>query len=156
MSLTPKEITTIHEDAVIQEALHILDMRLHRPKNLLNEPNLVHNYLKVMLGQLEHEVFGMLILNVNFGMVENVLLFTGTLSHCSVYPREVVKNALAKNAHAVILYHNHPSGSCEPSSADHSLTSSLKTALDLVDVKVVDHIVVGGGSYFSFSENGNL
>jgi DNA replication and repair protein RadC len=83
-------------------------------------------------------------------------LFRGTLSQASVYPREVVKRALAHNAAALILAHNHPSGVAEPSRADETLTEALKTALALVDVRVLDHFIVGCGEAISFSERGLL
>jgi DNA repair protein RadC len=90
------------------------------------------------------------------GVIYDSELFRGTLNSTSVYPREVVKEALFANAAAVIFYHNHPSGVVEPSPADKTLTTKLKQALDLVDVKVVDHIITAGNATYSFSKNGLL
>ena len=100
------------------------------------------------------EVFGVLFLNVQHGVIKFEEMFRGTLTQTAVYPREVVKSALAHNAGAVILAHNHPSGMCEPSRADEVLTSSLKSALAMVDCKVLDHIIVAGVSALSFAERG--
>jgi DNA repair protein RadC len=107
------------------------------------------------LGGLAHEVFFALWLDAQNRLLLTEELFRGTLTQTSVYPREVVKKALANNAGAVILAHNHPSGLAEPSSADITLTATLKQALGLIDVKVLDHfVVVSGGAPLSFAERG--
>ena len=98
----------------------------------------------------------MLFLDAQSKMIDFDVMFRGTLTQTSVYPREVVKAALTKNAAAVILTHNHPSGSTEPSRADEFLTQTLKQALALIDVRVLDHIVVGAGGATSFAERGLL
>jgi DNA repair protein RadC len=99
-------------------------------------------------------VFGVLWLDAQNRLIEAEELFRGTLTQTSVYPREVVKAALTRNAGAAILYHNHPSGSAEPSRADELLTGNLKTALALVDVRVLDHFVVTAGKVTSFAARG--
>jgi DNA repair protein RadC len=126
-------------------------------KDALTSPESVRDWLKLALGQTPHEVFLALWLDAQNRLITSEELFRGTLTQTSVYPREVVKRALKHNAGAVILAHNHPSGLAEPSRADEVLTSSLKQALALVDVKLLDHfIVAGSGRPLSFAERGLL
>ena len=126
-------------------------------RDVLDNPEAVRNWLRLRLGSLPHEVFTILLLDARNRLVDAVELFRGTLTQTSVYPREVVKLALAHNAAAVILAHNHPSGACEPSQADELLTRNLKQALALVDVRVLDHFVVTAhGRPLSFAERGLL
>ena len=120
----------------------------------LNSPRAVRDYLRLLLGGRQHEVFLALFLDTQHRVIASEELFQGTLSQTSVYPREVVKRALAHNAPAMILAHNHPSGVAEPSQADQLLTAALKQALGLVDVRVLDHFVVTGGQTLSFAEKG--
>jgi DNA repair protein RadC len=124
--------------------------------DLLNAPELVRRYLRSLLGRQQHESFSVLFLDVKNRLLACEEMFRGTLTHTSVYPREVVKAALARNAASVILAHNHPSGSPEPSEADLLLTRSLVQALALVDVRVLDHFVVAGTQVHSFAEQGQL
>ncbi|MEW5880882.1 MAG: DNA repair protein RadC [Pseudomonadota bacterium] len=123
---------------------------------LLNSPHKVRDYLRLTLAHLQHEVFVALFLDAQNRLIAHDELFRGTLTQTSVYPREVVKQALRHNAGAVIFAHNHPSGVAEPSRADELLTRTLKTALELVDVRVLDHIVVAGSTSTSFAERGLL
>lgn len=116
---------------------------------MLNTPDIVKDYLRLSLGHERVEVFVALWLDAQHRLIEMQVLFRGTLAQTSVYPREVVRAALAKNAAAVILAHNHPSGSTAPSQADRSLTQVLKSALSLVDVTVLDHCIVGRGETHS-------
>lgn len=120
----------------------------------LNSPRAVRDYLRLLLGGRQQEVFLALFLDTQHRVITAEELFHGTLSQTSVYPREVVKRALAHNAAAVILAHNHPSGVAEPSQADRHLTDALKQALGLVDVRVLDHFVVAAGQTLSFAEKG--
>ena len=122
----------------------------------LSSPKAVKDYLVLSLSALPHEVFQVLFLNMRNELIASEELFRGTLSQTSVYPREVVKRALALNAAAVILAHNHPSGVAEPSHADRLLTDAIKSALGLVDVRVLDHLIVGGRTALSFAEHGWL
>jgi DNA repair protein RadC len=122
----------------------------------LTSPETVRDYLRLMLSPHDHEVFAALFLDSQHRLIAAEELFHGTLAQTSVYPREVVKRALALNAAAVIFAHNHPSGVAEPSRADELLTQSLKAALALVDVRTLDHFVVGGGQVVSFAERGLL
>jgi DNA repair protein RadC len=120
----------------------------------LSSPQAVKDYLCLSLGSLPHEVFVVLFLDARNRLLAAEQLFTGTLTQTSVYPREVVKRALVRNAAGVILAHNHPSGAIEASTADRLLTRSLKEALALVDVQVLDHIIVAGRRAASFAEQG--
>lgn len=122
----------------------------------LTSPEAVRDYLRLTLAALEHEVFVGLFLDSQHRLIAAEELFRGTLAQTSVYPREIVKTALALNAAAVIFAHNHPSGVAEPSRADELLTQSLKSALALVDVRTLDHFVVAGGEVVSFAECGRL
>lgn len=142
------------ENEVVREAMRIIRSRLRNPGELLTSPALVKTYLTLQMASLEHEEFGAIWLDARHAVIAITDLFRGTLTQTSVYPREVVKAALARNAHACIVYHNHPSGNPEPSSADERLTSSLKDALSLVDVRVLDHIIVAGDKTCSFAERG--
>ena len=125
--------------------------------SLLNTPDTVRDYLRLHLAGLRHEVFFGLWLDAQNRLIAAEELFRGTLTQASVYPREVVKKALAHNAAAVVLAHNHPSGVAEPSAADGHLTRELKQALALIDVRVLDHFIVAGtASPLSFAERGLL
>lgn len=127
-----------------------------KQNDVLSSPGAVRNYLRLKLGDLEHEVFCTLFLDIQHRPIAIEELFRGTLSQTSVYPREVVKRALAHNAAEVIFAHNHPSGVSEPSMADQNLTNALKSALALVDIKVLDHFVVTHYQITSFAEKGLL
>jgi len=122
--------------------------------NVLSSPAVVSDYFKVILNGREHEVFVALFLDTQHHLIAAEELFRGTLTQTSVYPREVVKRALAHNAAAVIFAHNHPSGVAEPSNSDVMLTNALKQALALVDVRVLDHFVVAGNGVVSMAERG--
>lgn len=122
----------------------------------LSSPLAVKQYLQLLIGSKPYESFVVLFLDVKNRLIATEELFRGTLTHTSVYPREVIKAALAHNAAGLVLAHNHPSGTPEPSPADHSLTQALKQTLALVDVRVLDHFVVAGRSVYSFAEHGQL
>lgn len=125
-----------------------------KSSSALSSPQAVRDWLRLHCANLEHEVFIALHLDAQNRVISVDELFRGTLTQTSVYPREVVKAALRVNAAAVIFAHNHPSGVAEPSRADEALTQSLKHALALVDVKVLDHFVIGGSGLASFAERG--
>lgn len=122
----------------------------------LSSPDMVKRYLRMKLGGQRHESFVVLFVDVKNRLITDKELFRGTLSHTSVYPREVVREALACNAASVMLAHNHPSGVAEPSTADLQLTQLLTQALALVDIRVLDHFVVAGPLVHSFAEHGQL
>ena len=125
-------------------------------RDALSSPRAVRDYLRLALAGREQEVFAVLLLDAQHRVISCQELFHGTLTQTSVYPREVVKCALKHNAAAVIFAHNHPSGVAEPSHADEILTRSLKSALALVDVQVLDHFIVAGTRTMSFAERGLL
>lgn len=141
--------------AVIELARRALAEEMQHGSTL-NSPQTVTQYLQLMLANQPHESFVVLFLDVKNRLLVCEELFRGTLTSASVYPREVVKSALAHNAASVILAHNHPSGSAEPSAADHAVTQGLKQALALVDVRVLDHIIVAGSQIHSFAQHGAI
>ena len=142
--------------AVLEMAKRALGEQL-AARELLSSPQAVRDYLRLTLAGLKHEVFFVLWLDAQNRLIAAEELFRGTLTQISVYPREVVKRALAHNAAAVILAHNHPSGIAEPSAADEALTRALKEALALVDVRLLDHFIVAGSAQpLSLAERGRL
>jgi DNA repair protein RadC len=141
--------------AVVEMAKRSLREEL-RSGDAMSSPGAVRDYLRLTLGQRPYEVFVAIFLDAQNRLLAADELFRGTLTQTSVYPREVVKAALAHNAAAVVFAHNHPSGIAEPSHADEILTRNLKQALALVDVKVLDHFIVGGSQAMSFAERGLL
>lgn len=143
------------DDEIIRQALRILETRArYGERASLSTPDVAKNLCRLKLGALEHEVFAVLFLDTQNRLIEFTEMFRGTISQTSVYPREVVKAALACNAAAVIFTHNHPSGHAEPSRADELMTGELKKALALVDVRTLDHLVVTAGEVISFAERG--
>jgi DNA repair protein RadC len=141
--------------AVLEVSRRVLAQRL-AAQPAFEQPQAVKDYLSLQLAALDHEVFGVLFVDAQHRLVAFEILFRGTLAQTSVHPREVVRRALALNAAAVVLAHNHPSGLAEPSRADELLTSTLRQALALVDVRVLDHVIVARGSTVSFAERGLL
>jgi len=141
--------------AIIEQALQLLAAEV-READAMSSPAVVKDYLRLKLGERPHEVFAVVFLDTQNRVIAIEEMFRGTLSQTSIYPREVVKEALARNAAAVILAHNHPSGSPEPSRADEVLTSTLRQALALVDVRVLDHLIVTRAGVLSFAERGLL
>ncbi|TXH04634.1 MAG: JAB domain-containing protein [Nevskiaceae bacterium] len=125
-------------------------------RDALNDPQAARDYLKSRLRDLPHEVFAILFLDTRHRVIAYEELARGSLDGAAVYPREVVKAALRHNAAAVILAHNHPSGVVEPSAADRALTEKLKAALAVIDVRTLDHLVIGEGAPASFAERGWL
>lgn len=141
--------------AVLELARRALAEQL-KERAVFSTPDGVKNYLQLHLGARTHEVFAVLFLDSQNCLLAMEELFRGTLTQTSVYPREVVLRALHHNAAAVVLAHNHPSGSVQPSRADEALTHTLKTTLAMVDVRVLDHIIVGHGQTLSMAEQGLL
>lgn len=139
--------------AVLEMSKRALGETLQQ-KDSFRSPTQVKDYLQLQLSHLQREVFGIMFLDTQNRLIAYETLFEGSLMQTSVYPREVVKRALALNAAALILSHNHPGGTAAPSRADEQLTVSLKEALNLVDIKVLDHIIVARQETFSFSERG--
>jgi len=141
------------DDVIIHQALQILSRRICNGQSLTSSKD-TKDYLKLKLGTLQREVFAVLFLTNQHSVIAYEEMFQGTLDGAAVYPREVVKRALHHNAAAVIFAHNHPSGVCEPSNADVSITSRLKDALNLIETRVLDHIVVGFDEVISLAERG--
>lgn len=140
---------------VLYRAQSLLAQRYRTGSPVLTSPALTREFLRMHLGACEHEVFGMLHLDSRHRLIAVEDMFRGTINSSSVHPREVLKAALVRNAAAVVLYHNHPSGLTEPSTADELITRRLKEALALIDVRVLDHLIVAE-SIFSFAEAGLL
>jgi DNA repair protein RadC len=141
--------------AVLELARRAVAQRLQE-RTVLADPAAVKQFLQLNLAHRKHEVFMVCFLDAQNKLIEAEELFQGTLSQTSVYPREVVLKALHHHAAAVVLAHNHPSGSVQPSPADLALTQTLRAALGLVDVRVLDHIIVGPGEALSMAEQGLL
>ena len=139
--------------AVMELARRAMAQQL-REREVFASPGAVKHYLQLQLAARPHEVFAVLFLDVQNRLVAMEELFRGTLTQTSVYPREVVLRALHHQSAAVVLAHNHPSGSVQPSRADEALTQTLKTALALVDVRVLDHVIVAPGGALSMAERG--
>ena len=147
MTVTPQQI--------VELATAIVAKRFFGREKITN-PRESIQYLTLRLGHLEHEVFCCIFLDIRHRILRFETMFRGSIGGTSVYPREIVKSALACNAAAVIFAHNHPSGVAEPSNTDEALTNNLKVALELIDVKILDHIVIGGTESFSFADRGLL
>ena len=139
--------------AVLELGRRHLAERLRRD-SALESPQAVRDYLKALLRHEPHEVFGCLFMDSKHRMLAFEVLFRGSIDSASVYPRQVVKRALGHNAAAVIFCHNHPSGITDPSEADRTLTQRLTEALDLIEVRVLDHFIVGDGEPLSMVEHG--
>ena len=141
--------------AVLELARRALSQQL-RQREVFASPGAVRQYLQLQLGARPHEVFAVIFMDVQNRLLAMEEMFRGTLTQTSVYPREVVVRALHHQCAAVVLAHNHPSGSVQPSRADEALTQTLKSALALVDVRVLDHVIVGMGETLSMAERGLL
>ena len=152
----PRSTQLRHVLVAAHELLVRIASRAMVGRTLLDKPALVKDYLKVLFAGAEHETFVVIFLDAQIRVIATEEMFRGTLTQTSVYPREVVKRAMQHNAACLIVSHCHPSGSCEPSRADEFLTQTLKSAVAIVDVRLMDHIVVGGSSCCSFAERGLL
>jgi len=139
--------------AVLELARRAMAQQL-RERAVFDSPDAVGQYLQLHLAARPHEIFAVLFLDAQHRLIVLEELFRGTLTQTSVYPREVVVRALHHHAAAVVLAHNHPSGGVEPSRADEALTQTLKAALALVDVRVLDHVIVGAGKTLSMAQRG--
>lgn len=141
-------------DHIINQALAILESRQRHLGHAFTQPKAAADFLRLKMGEYEREVFAVMLLDNQHRLLDYQELFFGTINAGSVYPREVVKAVLGKNAAAVILAHNHPSGMAEPSDADKAITARLQEVLEVVDVQVLDHFVVGQHDVVSFAERG--
>jgi len=151
-STAGRYVTASKED-VLRALAALLAQEL--PKgSLLDSPGATRRFIMDAYGARDSEVFCMITMDTRHRLIRVHELFYGTIDGASVHPREVVKTALQENASAVIFFHNHPSGVCDPSQADELITARLKGALALVDIRVLDHMIVGGGKIASFAERG--
>jgi DNA repair protein RadC len=151
--------TSSYRPATFEETLHAARRALaerFRPGRSLRSPELVQEYLRFALASKEHEVFCLIGLDARHRLLGLVELFRGTVDGAQVHPREVVKESLRLNAVSVIIAHNHPSGVAEPSAADEMITQRIKDALALIDIRLLDHFVVGVHEVVSFARRGLL
>ena len=147
---------TASAQQTIREALTLLERQLREPGASFTSSHAVRDWLRLQLASLEREEFTALFLDNQHRLIAHETLFTGTISHTQVHPREVVKAGLKHNAAAIIVAHCHPSGHAEPSNADRQVTTRIQQALELVDIRLLDHLVVGGMEITSFAERGWL
>lgn len=150
----PRKYMLARERKTVDKALEILGSYMREPACIFTTPDAVMQYVCLHLGNLPYEAFGVLFLDAQHRLIAYESMFRGTLTQTSVYPREVVIQSLTHNAAAVILTHNQPSGTTHPSKADKDLTQKLKNVLALVDVRVLDHVIVGGNKAVSMAELG--
>lgn len=140
-------------EQVLEAAQRIVDVRMARGVSF-KDPSVARDFFRDKLGHLEREVFAAVMLDSRHRLIEYVELFFGTIDGAEVHPREVVKHALRINASALIVAHNHPSGELEPSAADRAVTVRLKQALALLDLRLLDHVIVGGRHALSMAARG--
>lgn len=145
---------TLTDDDILHAAEGILEQKLMRSGEALTDPAASARYLKARLAAYPYEVFACLFLDNRHRVIAFEELFRGSIDGCSVHPREVIRSCIKHNAAAIIFAHNHPSGVSEPSAADRAITQRLKEALDLIDVRVLDHLVVGAGEPTSLAQRG--
>jgi len=164
LSASPKEIRAVHGigpaklaqlQVILELARRTLTEQL-RDATALDSPDMVRNYLRLFIGVRTYEVFVCLYLDSKHRLLRTVEASRGTLTHTAVYPREIAREALALNAASLIVAHNHPSGDIRPSTADRQLTQKLSETLQLIEVKLLDHLIVGENAVFSFAERGLL
>jgi DNA repair protein RadC len=144
------------EEAAVRRALRILEKRMCTAGPLLNDPDVAGKFFRLRLGGETREHFEVAFLDTRHQLIAVERLFSGSIDGAQICPRVVVQRALAQNAAAVLLAHNHPSGCCEPSTADRAVTARLKDALALMDVRVLDHLVVAAGQSVSMARLGYL
>lgn len=140
-------------EQIVQAARRVIDQRVKRGA-AFNDPRVSREYFRDKLGGLEREVFAVAMLDTRHRLIAFLELFHGTLDGAEVHPRELVRQALLHNAAAVIVGHNHPSGDVEPSAADRAVTLRIKQALAMVDVRLLDHVIVGGNRTLALAERG--
>lgn len=146
---------SVSEEDILVMARNLAKKHFARGETITS-PQASGKYLQVLLGKLEYEVFGVIFLDTRHRIITFKRIFRGTIDGASVHPREVVKEGLKVNAAAVILAHNHPSGEPEPSQADIQITARLKTALELIDIRVLDHLIVGAEGCVSLAQRGHV
>lgn len=145
-----------HDEWTIRAALDVLQRRMRKPGVLLDRPEAARQFVALHLGSRETEVFGAIFLDAQLAMIEFAVMFNGGVSSCHVSPREIARKALLLNAVAVIVTHNHPSAKADPSEADLVVTRAIRAALECVDVRLLDHLIVGGARVVSLASAGCL
>lgn len=150
------ELDQLDTDLIERTLAHIRQVYINRAGPLVSNSWVVKDYLAIKLAAAQHEIFGVILLDTGHRIIGDQVLFHGTVDGAAVYPREVVKCALRHNAAALICYHNHPSGRPEPSRDDIAITRRLKDALTLVDIRLLDHIITGGGDTVSLADRGSV
>ena len=145
-----------YDQQIVDNAIAMLSAQIKEPEMMVNNPSIVKSYLTLKLSERKNEVFCALFLDNQHNVIEFEELFFGTVNASSVHPRVVVQRALAHNAGAVILVHNHPSGKAEASLADIDITRTLKDILKVVDVRVLDHLIIAGKEVVSLAEKGQI
>lgn len=143
-----------YDNLIIKEAMEILNTRVKLGGDLIGRYSDVLNFISIHVSNLEHEVFGAILLNPSGRYITHEILFRGTLLHTTVYPREIVKFALSHNASKIILFHNHPGGNLTPSPKDIELTKTMQQVLEVIDIVLIDHIISAGGNTYSFKHDG--
>jgi len=143
-------------DDLIAAAVQVIEKRFARKHYTIESPGDAAEYLQLRLAGLDREEFMVLFLDARNRVIAAETMFRGTIAGCIIYPREIARSALRRNASAVLLAHNHPSGHPEPSNADIVLTNRIVTALEILDIRVLDHLVVGGAQHVSLAERGML
>jgi DNA repair protein RadC len=141
---------------VLNRAATLMAQRFRSGTPVLENPQLTRQFLRHQIGALPYEVFGLLLLDNRHRLIRTEILFRGTIDGASVHPREVLRVVFDSNAAAVIVFHNHPSGIAEPSRADELITERLKVALELIEVRVLDHLIIGASHEYSFAQSGLL
>ena len=152
----PHPTMTPYAQRTIRRALNILERQLREPGAVFTTSSSVRDWLRLQLTQEQREEFSVLWLDNQHRLIAYDTLFLGTINTITVHPREIVKAGLKHNAAAAVLAHNHPSGLAEPSKADRQITTRIQQALELVDIRLLDHLVVGGMDVISFAERGWL
>ncbi len=152
----PEAMGRAEEDRLIEKAMQILDRRLFTRGASLQHASAVRSYLKLKLAEMEHEVFAVIFLDRLHRVLKFEVLFHGSISAVKIYPRQVIKRALAHNAAAIIVAHNHPCGCPLPSDDDRLQSQRLRKALEFVDVRMLDHIIVAAGRPLSMADQGWL
>lgn len=147
---------TVNEQRIIRRAMRLLEKYQRQPGEQFLAASCTKTWLQLHLARREREVFVVLYLDNQHRLLEYETLFLGTINHTEVHPREIVKFALRHNAAAVIIAHNHPSGITDASKADRTITSRIVSALSLIEVRVLDHFIIGDGNILSFAERGWL
>lgn len=146
----------VAEDAAVYDAIKILEKRVRKANTYINDPQSIRTLLQLRLMPQDHEVFTVVFLDARHGVIATEDLFHGGLAGAAVYVGQVVRRALLVNSAAIVVAHNHPSGIAEPSAADRELTERLRQAVNLVDIRLLDHVVIGGDTQVSFAERGWL